>query len=564
MITDMKTFHNITLVLLAGAVMSVSCKEVEPICTITADKTALLEIAANNPSVEALIITTDAPYWIVATPDWVTPSARHGVGGGKSQIVTFTIASNSKNEATTTYPRSGEIKFSGGMTSLIIPISQLGHEAVIDPSMSIGGIPDLNEFLDFVEAVNEGNAPIRWMNSDFEVELLTDLDLSGVTEWTPIGNVEKSGNGNNASNATGNAFSGVFNGGGHTIRGFNVAADVKEGGSWGLFGYLSHATVKDLNVEANLTLTASGQADAGVIAGTTYCSTIENVKVNATINSTGTTSTKRFAVGGISGFMFSVYDSETATSYDSYIKNCEVTATVNMDCGEYNTANNANCVMYGGMVGFATNIKDDSRNHIEDCVNNGTMTVKLGRCSGIVPTCNYGTIVKGCTNNASQVNSIVDGRVGQIVCNLSVNSAVIDCVNNGDLTTTGASTTAGALVALIGDDSVYIEGGERIANTGTILGCNSTYLGLICANHNKFDHVSNVILSGHLGLYKSDGNHEMYAVNSSNIMSYIGRINSAYADKITNITYVTSGPEPETPSEGGGISDLDPVDDTWN
>lgn|GEM_PF-1157704 len=560
----MKTFHSITLALLAGAVMAAACNEKESVCTITADRQAILEVAANNPSVEALIITTDAPYWIVATPDWVTPSARHGVGGGESQIVTFSISSNYKNEATTTYARGGEIKFSGGMTSLIIPITQLGHEAVIDPSMSIGGIPDLNEFLDFVEAVNEGNSPIRWMNSDFEVELLADLDLSSVTNWTPIGNVEKSGNGNNASKATGNAFSGVFNGGGHTIRNFNVTADIGEQGSWGLFGYLDHATVKDLNVEANLTLTASGLADAGVIAGTTYCSTIENVKVNATINSTGTSVTKRFAVGGISGFMFSVYDTAEPKAYDSYIKNCEVTATVNMDCGSVNTANSASCVMYGGIVGFATNIKDDSRNHIEDCVNNGTMTVRLGRCSGIVPTCNYGTIVKGCTNNASQVNTIVGGRVGQIVCNLSVNSALIDCVNNGDLTTTDPGTTTGALAALVGDDTVYIEGGERIANTGTILGCNTTYLGLIGANMTKFDHISNIVLSGHLGVYKSDGNHEMYAVNSSNIMSYVGKIGSGYAEKMTNITYITSGPEPETPSEGGSISDLDPVDDTWN
>ena len=558
----MKTLHSITLALLAGAVMAVSCKQEKPVCTITADRAAILEVAANNPGVEALVITTDAPYWIVTTPDWVKPDAIHGVGGGSS-IVTFTIASNYKNEATTTYARSGEIKFSGGMTSLIIPISQLGHEAVIDPSSSIGGIPDLAEFLDFVEAVNEGNAPIRWMNENFEVELLADLDLSSLTEWTPIGNVEKSGNANNASKATGNAFSGVFNGGGHTIRNFKATVDLAAGKTWGLFGYLDHATVKNLNVEADLTLTASGTADAGVIAGTTYCSTIENVKVTGKITSTGTTASTRFAIGGITGFLFSVYDSGEAVAYDSWIKNCEVTAEVTLDGGS-NLLNNANCMMYGGIAAFATNIKDDSRNHIEDCVNNGSMTVKIGRCSGIVPTCNYGTIVKGCTNNASQVNTITDGRIGQIVCNLSVNSAVIDCVNNGDLTTTGSSTTTAALVALIGDDTAYIEGGERIANTGTILGCNTTYLGLLAANMNKFDHIRDVMLSGRLGVYKADGNHEMYAVNSSNIMSYIGKLNANYADKASNITYVSSGPEPETPSEGGNISDLDPVDDTWN
>ena len=252
-------------------------------------------------------------------------------------------------------------------------------------------------------------------------------------------------------------------------------------------------------------------------------------------------------------------------AYDSYIRNCEVTAEVTLDGGA-NLANSATCVMYGGIAAFSTNIKDDSRNHIENCVNNGTMNVKIGRCSGICPTANYGTYIEHCTNNASQVNTIDNGRVGQICCNLSVNSHVIDCVNTGDLTTTGSETTTAAIVALLGDDTVYVEGGERTMNTGTILGCNAKYLSLLNANNNKFDHVSNVILSGKLGLYKADGNHEMYAVSSSNIMENIGYINAAYASKVTNITYVSpSGePEPETPKAGGGIKDLESVNDTWN
>ena len=74
-------------------------------------------------------------------------------------------------------------------------------------------------------------------------------------------------------------------------------------------------------------------------------------------------------------------------------------------------------------------------------------------------------------------------------------------------------------------------------------------------------------MSGKLGAYKADGNHEMYAVSNSNIMDFIGTINANYKDKVTNITYVKlnpDDPEPETPSTGGGITDLDPVNDTWN
>jgi hypothetical protein len=386
--------------------------------------------------------------------------------------------------------------------------------------------------------------------------------------------VEQTGNGNNACKPVGNAFTGKFNGGGHTLRNFHVSKnleDVANGATFGLFGVLDHAVVKDLHIETDFTVSASGTADVGVVAGTVLCSTIENVTVTGKITSAGTTANKRFALGGIAGFVFSVFDAETGEAVDCYIKDCKVDAEVNVDCGT-NTASGATGVMYGGIAAFATNIKDESRIHIENCENNGTMTVKTGRCSGILPTANYGAIVQGCTNNASQFNTIENGRIGQIVCNLSANSAVIDCVNNGDLTTTGAKTTTGALVALLGDDTAYIEGGERICNTGTILsafdpstdGNNRNFSGLLCANMNKFDHISNVILSGRYGAYKADGGHEMYPVNAANIMEYIGWLNDSYKEKVTNITYTSSGPEPETPEAGGGISDLDPVNDTWD
>lgn len=562
------------LTMLLGAVLVASCgnkEDVKTTYTITVDRQSIQDVAANNPGVEVLVITTDAPYWILSAPDWVTPDKKQGVGGGESTIVSLTIAPNYRNEATTTLPRSGEIKISGGNTSVTVRINQLGHTAVIDPNASIGGIPSLAEFLDFVTCINEGNSPVRWMNNNFEVELLADIDLASVTDWTPIGNVESTGNGNNACAPKGNYFTGVFNGGNHTIRNFKTTKELAAGQTWGLFGCIYNATVKNLNLEAEVTYSATGAADAGVLVGTAYGSTIDNVKVTAKVTSTGATTAARLAIGGVVGFLYA--ESVEANTYDSLVKNCEVTATVNIDWGN-NTGNGATCVMYGGIAGFATSVKEDTAvNLIKDCVHNGTMTVKLGRCSGICATANCGTHIEGCTNNASQLNTAPDGRIGQICCNLSTNSAVIDCVNTGDLTSTGESTTAGALVALVGDATAYIEGGARCANTGTILGRNTRYLSLLVANNNAFDHIRDVVLSGKLGVYKADGNHEMYDVNSGNIMEFIGYIAPAYAEVITNITYVSDpgtipGPddpsEPDSPDKNGGIDGLDLIDDTWN
>ena len=149
----MKVFNRITFALLFGAAVTVSCNTKEQggsAYTITADRTAVNDVAANAPGTEVLVVTTDAPYWIVLTPDWIKADPTTGVGGGKSTIVTLTIASNYKNETTDTYPRSGNVVFSGGKTSLTIPVNQLGHKGYIDPSLGIGGIPDINEFRDFL------------------------------------------------------------------------------------------------------------------------------------------------------------------------------------------------------------------------------------------------------------------------------------------------------------------------------------------------------------------------------------------------------------------------------
>ncbi|MBR0174068.1 MAG: hypothetical protein IJQ22_01010, partial [Bacteroidales bacterium] len=289
----MKAFKCLLTVLL-GAVMVFSCQKKEQekkVYTITVDRAAITDVAANNPGVEALVITTDAPYWLLTAPDWVTPDTKQGVGGGQSTIVSLTIASNYKNEATTTYARSGEIKISGGNTSVSVPINQLGHTAVVDPNASIGGIPNLAEFLDFVNTVNNGEAPIRWMNSKMEVELQADIDLASVENWTPIGKVVTT-NGNYASSVkseSGNPFTGVFDGGGHTIKNFKATATLEDQETWGLFGYIDHATIKNLNVEADVTLSANGTADAGVVVGTAAFSTIENVKVSGKLTSSGST-----------------------------------------------------------------------------------------------------------------------------------------------------------------------------------------------------------------------------------------------------------------------------------
>ena len=529
----MKTMQKCLIVLLAGAMAAVSCnKQPETKSyTITSDITSVSEVAANNPGTQTLVVTTDAPYWIAMGPEWVSIDPVMGVGGGKSTVVTLTFQSNYKNESTDTFPRTGEVKFSGGMTSLVVPVSQLGHKGIIDPDASIGGIPDEDEFMDFIAAVNDGEPIIRWLNDKQEVELLEDLDLSGVEEWVPIGNVEKTGNGNNASAPEGNYFSGVFNGGGHTIKGFKVSkTDIADGGTFGFFGALYRATVKDLNIEADFTVGGLATGDAGVLAGTVYASTIENVKVTGTIKTEGTqTDNKRFAVGGIAGFVFCC--SSEGDLLESSIKGCEVNVTVTGNGGA-NTKNGATAPMFGGIAGFSTGDKSAARTTIENCVARGTINADQGRCSGILATANNATVIKDCTNYMSQVNNFANGRVGNLVSLLNLDCHMVNCANYGDVTTTSSTTTTAGMIALLNDNSCTVEGGGNYGNIRTA-NTTATGRGLLVANFSKFASFKNVVVSGTLGMAGG----EVFDVNAGNFMEYIGG-NSAGKETISGLTYV--------------------------
>ena len=76
----MKNITKIALFLLAFLVVAVSCKKEEPKYKITADREAVTDVPANTPGVEVIVVTTDAPYWILQTPDWVTAAARRESG----------------------------------------------------------------------------------------------------------------------------------------------------------------------------------------------------------------------------------------------------------------------------------------------------------------------------------------------------------------------------------------------------------------------------------------------------------------------------------------------------
>ena len=92
-------------------------------------------------------------------------------------------------------------------------------------------ITSLQDLKDFRDAVNTG-AQYKGSNNKM-VTLTTDLDMSSIDKWTPIGTL-------------GYPFDGVFNGGGHVIK--NLKVDRAELYN-GLFGYAQNATIYNMHLK---------------------------------------------------------------------------------------------------------------------------------------------------------------------------------------------------------------------------------------------------------------------------------------------------------------------------
>lgn len=107
-------------------------------------------------------------------------------------------------------------------------------------------ITSLQDLKDFRDAVNSGN---KYKGSSNQmVTLTTDLDLSSIDYWTPIGTSDY-------------PFFGIFNGGGHVIKNLNVSGSSNYNG---LFGYANKATIYNMHL---MNPTVSGPDYVGTVVG---------------------------------------------------------------------------------------------------------------------------------------------------------------------------------------------------------------------------------------------------------------------------------------------------------
>ena len=160
--------------------------------------------------------------------------------------------------------------------------------------------------------------------------LTQDIDLGGA-EWTPIGAFVPSGDEGEAQETPSPeyAFTGKFNGNGHTISNFVITGE--DGFCVGLFGCIANAAVENLVVE---NADVEGTIMVSDVVGYTYCSTINDVSLlSGKVTAYASDMSAEGMYGGIAG-----------AGMGSMLINCSASADITIPD---NTANTG--IVGGGM-----------------------------------------------------------------------------------------------------------------------------------------------------------------------------------------------------------------------
>jgi len=223
---------------------------------------------------------------------------------------------------------------------------------------------------------------------DDHYRLMTDIDLSGYSNWTPLGDYASS---------TANIFTGTLDGNGHTISNLTISTSSNEQGLFGRMGSggkISNHKLTGVGV--------TGGSNIGGLAGSSD-GTIMDCSVAGSVS--GTT-----VVGGFVGF-----------NSGSTISNCNATSTVS----GYSESDSV-----GGFTGW-------NHSTIFDCYSTGAVSGSsdIGGFVGY----NQGTITDCYSTGSISGTSEVGGFIGHVH-----SGAITDCYY--DSNTSGRNDTTGGSI----------------------------------------------------------------------------------------------------------------------
>lgn len=271
----------------------------------------------------------------------------------------------------------------------------------------------------FADGVNDGNE--KYTEANFVLE--SDLDMKGVTV-APVGMVD-------STNGSYKYFQGTFDGKGHTVKNFKVDASY---GAIGLFGYLTTGTVRNLNVETDITVETAKKQNyiIGGIVGYTISGDIINCKYTGTINVIDSINESEcyIYVGGICGFVQGY-----STEYTGTISFCEVN-------GSIKSTGSKTVYTAGGIAGATYGASDAAPAYIHSSVFNGTVEGKIVRSGGIVGYMRDRSSVANCYSTGTVSAQYVDGyaTAGGIVGESNNDTVIVNCYSTAAISARGQAT----------------------------------------------------------------------------------------------------------------------------
>ena len=297
--------------------------------------------------------------------------------------------------ATTTSPPTAKAEYGGFIedpktyTDQQVADMKTITQAISESSLVSGveySISTKDELVALADYVNAGND-----TTGMTFVLGADIDLSSITNWTPIGDYST----NNSYQ-----FKGIFDGNGHTVSNLTINRSKHY---QGLFGYVaSGAEIKNVGIkEGNV----KGSGSIGSLVGYTN-SDISNCYSNCSVQGVQN-------VGGLIGYTVS-------SIYDSY-------STGSVDC---------TTLIVGGLVGYA----GGSSAWIDNCFATGTVTGVTNCAGGLIGNANEYSIINSYAIGNVTGGTYVGGLIGRATGSLFL---IDNCFATGQVR--GTDSTIGGL-----------------------------------------------------------------------------------------------------------------------
>ena len=375
--------------------------------------------------------------------------------------VVTTIGTVTTTTTTTVTQSLGTRAFVNGITRIDVSAYQalssvnVGNNNLSAGTYAINSAADLQKL---AELTNNGK-----VTSANTFILGADIDLSGVENWTPIGNSYNF------------RFQGIFNGNGYEIQNLKLTSSSYNGNeiqngptdgyAVGLFGYL-YGEVKNLGV-SNVNI-SSGADYVGGLAG--YLG--DNITLNNCYVTGSVTRTNDYAdayntiaysaTGGLVGYMAqrSIVKASHADVSLTANNTMSVIGTLAGVMGDYSTIENSYAKgsitggkYTGGLVGsvYNSNITIKSSFTNVTVAGNNTMGGILGSAYNsnlMISNTQSGGLIKNNTSNATYITA--GGIVGLVTVENSRTVSILNCTTNASInisTTSGYEVYTGGIIA---------------------------------------------------------------------------------------------------------------------